>query len=336
MSEDLLTVSALLNRRVYLPQKRKEDTYRRIGKVRRFVFHPTEKRVVGIIVKRPDAALMFHRHDLFVAIDRVRVVEEGLIAQDAPDSFDAKACRRLGLDWDRCLLWLGMPLVTEGGEALGRVGDVSFEPVTGRVVSLRRDEGATARLLLGVERIPVEMLRGFQHGVGAQMASYHEGREAGEATGAAKSANSSLGAMGAADSADFEDSATSAHIERTERVEQSEEAEDYGALVVSDAVLELNAEGGLAEIAGAATARAAQKGKRALGKAREAGVDAAVRTKEAAKEAAAPAMEHLGEAAEGALAKGAYATGRQLGRARGMFSEFASEYRKALKGEDDS
>ena len=27
---------------------------KRIGKVRRFVFHPKEKRVVGFVVKRPD------------------------------------------------------------------------------------------------------------------------------------------------------------------------------------------------------------------------------------------------------------------------------------------
>lgn len=296
MSDDnLLTVSALLNKKVYLPLKKKEGMYRRVGKVRRFVFHPTAKRVIGIIVKRPDAAMMFHRPDLFVAIDRLTVVDEGVIAQDEPDSFDQKACRRLGVDWSKCLLWLGMELVTESGEKLGCVGDVAFEPESGRVAYLRRNEGATARLLLGVENIPASMINGFRYGVGSQMADYHEEEKP-------------------ADSNDV----------------PAEEAENFGAIVVDDAVVDLDPEGGLAEKAGTATAQIARKGKEALGKAREQGAGAAAR----AKEAAAPKMEGLGQKAEDALEKGAFATGRQIGRTKGMFSGFMDEYRKALNGED--
>ena len=72
MSEEtFLSIGELLNKKVFVAHKKKEDTYRRIGKVRRFVFHPTEKRVIGFIMKRPDMALMFHRPDQFVAIDRI-------------------------------------------------------------------------------------------------------------------------------------------------------------------------------------------------------------------------------------------------------------------------
>lgn len=48
---------------------------RRIGKVRRIVFHPKEKRVVGFIVKRPDLLWMFHRKDKFVAIDGYDLID---------------------------------------------------------------------------------------------------------------------------------------------------------------------------------------------------------------------------------------------------------------------
>ena len=58
-----LTTKSLFGRKVVSSKGKK------IGKVRRFVFHPSEKRVVGFTVKRPDAALMFHRKDLFVALD---------------------------------------------------------------------------------------------------------------------------------------------------------------------------------------------------------------------------------------------------------------------------
>lgn len=301
MSEEAtLSIAGLLNKKAYAPHKRKEDTFRRIGQVRRFVFHPTEKRVVGIIVKRPDAAMMFHRPDLFVAIDRITVVEGGVIIDESPDSLDQKACARLGVEWAKCLLWLGMEVVTEDGESLGRVGDVRFEPGSGRVVCIRRDEGAAARWLLGVEEVPADLIRGFRFGVGTQMADYQNDEGGGS-----------------------EDDA------------QSVEAEQSGAIVVSNAVRELDAHGGLAERAGAASVRAASKGKEALAKAREQGAEAAVKAREAAREKTGISMDNLGEKAGDALNKGAFATGRQIGRAKGMFGAFMDEYRKARDGEDD-
>lgn len=301
MSEEaLLSIGELLNKKVFVAHKKKEDTYRRIGKVRRFVFHPTEKRVIGFIMKRPDMAMMFHRPDQFVAIDRIEVVEGGIIVEDAPDSFDQKACKRFGVEWAKCLLWLGMEIVTESGETLGRVGDVTFEPNTGRVVCLRRDEGATARWILGVEEVPASMIRGFRFGVGSQMADYEN------------------------DEAEAEETDT-----------PEEEVENFGAIVVLDAVRDLDSHGGLAEKAGAASVRAANKGKEALNRAKEQGAEMAEKAKEAAREKTGVTVENLGEKAGDALNKGAYATGRQIGRAKGMFAGFMDEYRKARNGEDE-
>ena len=303
MSEEtFLSIGELLNKKVFVAHKKKEDTYRRIGKVRRFVFHPTEKRVIGFIMKRPDMALMFHRPDQFVAIDRIEVVEGGVIVEDAPDTFDQKACRRFEVEWAKCLLWLGMEIVTESGETLGRVGDVLFEPGTGRVVSLRRNEGATARWLLGVEEVPADLIRGFRFGVGSQMADY-ENDEAGS-------------------DAEAEDV-------------PEEEIENFGAIVVSDAVCDLDSHGGLAEKAGAASVRAVHKGKDALARAKEQGAEMAGKAKDAAREKTGISMDNLGEKAGDALNKGAFATGRQIGRAKGMFGAFMDEYRKARDGEDE-
>lgn len=290
--QTLLAVSGLLNKKVFAVKKGKEDTYRRIGKVRRFVFHPTEKRVIGFIVKRPDMALMFHRSDLFIAIDRAQVVEGGLIVELTGAATDQAACKRLGVEWAKCLLWLGMEIVTEDGETLGRVGDISFEEQTGRVIAIRRNEGATARLLLGVEEIPADLIRGFRFGVGSQMADYQ---------------NEDAGADGSSDEDDAPE----------------QEVENRGAILVSNAVRDLDPQGGLAEKAGAASARATQRGKEALGKASK-----------AAREKTDAAMGDLGEKAEDALNRGAYATGRQIGRAKGMFGAFMDEYRKARDGED--
>ena len=299
-AEALLCIGELLNKKVFVAHKKKEDTYRRIGKVRRFVFHPTEKRVIGFIMKRPDMAMMFHRPDQFVAIDRIEVVEGGVIVEDAPDTFDQKACKRFGVEWAKCLLWLGMEIVTESGESLGRVGDVVFEPNTGRVVCLRRDEGATARWILGVEEVPASMIRGFRFGVGSRMADYENDEAAAE-----------------------------------ENDVPEEEVENFGAIVVLDTVRDLDSHGGIAEKAGAASVRAANKGKEALNRAKEQGAEMAEKAKEVAREKTGVTMDNLGEKAEDALNKGAYATGRQIGRAKGMFAGFMDEYRKARNGEDE-
>ena len=297
---NLLSVGSLLNKKVYAPRKGKEDASRRIGKVRRFVFHPTEKRVIGVIVKRPDLALMFHRPDQFIAIDRLEVVEDGLIADLSGAASDQAACKRLGVDWAKCLLWLGMEIVTEDGQTLGRVGDITFEPTTGRVVSIRRNEGATARWLLGVEEVPARMIRGFRFGVGSKMADYQ---------------NEDAGGEGDEVSA--------------------EDEENFGAIVVSNDVRELDPQGGLAEKAGAASVRAAQKGKDALSKVKDQGAEVAEKAKEVAREKTGVTMENIGERAGEAINKGAFATGRQLGRAKGMFGDFLDEYRKARDGDGE-
>ena len=297
---NLLSVGNLLNRKVFAPRKGKEDTNRRIGKVRRFVFHPTEKRVIGVIVKRPDVALMFHRPDQFIAIDRLDVVEDGLIADLSGAAVDQAACKRFGVEWAKCLLWLGMEIVTEDGQTLGKVGDITFEAGTGRVVSIRRNEGATARWLLGVEEVPAHMIRGFRFGVGSQMADYQNEEAGGEGDEAPE-----------------------------------ESAENHGAIVVANEVRELDPQGGLAEKAGVASVRAANKGKEAFAKMKEQGAEVAGKAKEAAREKTGVTMDNLGEKAEEALNKGAFATGRQLGRAKGMFGGFLEEYRKARDGDGE-
>jgi sporulation protein YlmC with PRC-barrel domain len=188
-----------------------------------------------------------------------------------------------------------MEVVTESGTVIGRVGDVSFHRGTGAVEGILRDEGATARWLLGTESIPVSMIRGFRFGVGSQVSGYD--REI------------------AADDVPAEDLDAS------------------GAIVVDDDVVYLDAKGGLAEKAGTASAKAAHRGKQVLSKAKEQGADVAVAARSAAKEKVSPKVEEMGEKAGEAVNKGAFAAGRQIGRARGMFSGLLDEYRKGLEDE---
>ena len=239
-----------------------------IGKVKCFVFHPTKKACVGFLVKRPDAALMFKRKDLFVALDGYEF-EDGrfVVPHDGKDGVDEEACKRLGIDLDSCVIWQGMPIMTQSGENMGYVEDVQFKRVSGKVVSITPHTGATAKALVGKLTIPAEYVKGFKFGIGAEL-TITEG-------------------------------------------EGEEEQTMRGAILVSNDVLKLTTEGGLAEKAGQNTAIAAEKARQTAAKAK-------------------PKMDAAAKATEDAVSKGAYVTGRQLGRAKGMFSAFKDEYDKAV------
>ena len=179
-------------------------------------------------------------------------------------------CKALGVNYDDCVLWAGLPVMGEDGTVYGTVGDVSFDPKTGDVRSMKVTQGATANALLGVKEIPGSMIRGFKRGIGTALAVNG----------------------------------------------QAEEAEPVlGAILVSDEVAELAAEGGLAAKAGEATAVVADRARETV-------------------EAVKPAVSTATKAAGKAVNAGAYATGRQIKRASGMFSAFKEEYDKARKDDN--
>lgn len=248
-----------------------------IGKVRYFVFHPSEKRCVGFLVKRPDLALMFRRKDEFVALDgfemedgRIRIHDEDKYACGRP------AIKRLGLDWDRCTIWQGMPILTVSGKECGTVGDIEFLQSSGKIVAVRPDKGTLDAALLGRTVIPSKMIRGFRLGIG----------------GTAVATQQQVG-------------------------EVDEDDAQTGAILVSDEILGLEAEGGLAQAAGEQAAIAQEKLRETV-------------------EAAKPGMKKAAKATGDAVNKGAFLTGRQITRAKGMFSAFKDEYDKAMADEDRS
>lgn len=166
MANKLITTDELTGVRVIGGKK----GTKRIGKVRRFVFHPKEKRVVGFVVKRPDLLWMFRRKDLFVAVNGYEIEDGRIVVSNDPAATNRAACKALGVDWDACVLWVGLPVMTEDGDALGVVGSVTFDRKTGVVDSVTTDSGATANALLGKREIPANLVKGFRRGMGAALA----------------------------------------------------------------------------------------------------------------------------------------------------------------------
>lgn len=256
MSDNLVTTKQLVNRRVCNGKNGK-----RIGKVRRFVFHPSERRCIGLLVKRPDAALMFHRKDMFVALGGFHIDDEGdLIVHDDSKATDQGAIKALGVDWDNCVIWVGMPIMTAGGDFLGFVNTVTFDATTGVVHSLTTENGAANDALLGKRTIPGTYVKGFRRGQGVSLVS------AGEYQG-----------------------------------EDPDEQTEKGSILVSDSALDVPIEGGAAAAAGKATAVAADKVKKGAGRAKENAVKAKKVANDKLEEARPGAQkfaERAGEAVE--------------------------------------
>lgn len=87
-----------------------------------------------------------------------------------------------------------------------------------------------------------------------------------------------------------------------------------GAMIVSDAALDL-------EFSGGAAAKAAEASVKVAAKAGEVGAKAKAQAKKGAA--------IIDDAGSKALDKGSKALGKQLGKTKGMFGSFMSEYKKA-------
>ena len=165
-------VSELTGLRVLIHKKTKTakdgtvtDKYLKLGKVHNAVFSPDGKRVVGLMVKRPDAVGMIKREDAFLALDAYRRMDEKTLLVTRPDDgMDVAAQRRLALDWDACLIWSGMDAKTVGGKSLGYVSDAEFDEKDGRVARFLTTDGGVAHALIGSFVITPDMVRGYSKG----------------------------------------------------------------------------------------------------------------------------------------------------------------------------
>ena len=140
-----------------------ETSYVKIGKIHLTVFSPDGKTVLGFLVKRPDLALMVKREDIFVAFDSLAPYGKGYVI-DGEAATDDAARKRLGIDWDNCLLWNGMDAKTTKGKALGFVGNVAYDGETGAVEAFHIGDGNVAEGLVGAIKIPVELFVRYEDG----------------------------------------------------------------------------------------------------------------------------------------------------------------------------
>lgn len=165
-----LTMTELSRKKTYVPAKPKkgqqlgEDSLKKLGNVHQLVFAPDSRTVVGFMIKRRDIAGMVKQDDKFVALDALKVSDKGVICSGEKDAFDSAACKRLGIDLDRCIVWEGCDVKTQAGKFIGYVVDACFDATTGVVDYYAAQEGSTASALVGNFEIPAAWLIGYEKG----------------------------------------------------------------------------------------------------------------------------------------------------------------------------
>ena len=159
-------LSDYIRQKAFVPKgKGDKAKLKRLGRLHMTVFSPRGDTVVGFLIRRPDVAGMVRRPDVFVALDSLSRVEDGFQVSDERGAIDDAARRRLGIDWDRCLMWEGMDAVTTDGGALGYVSDAEFDPATGKVSLFCVGDGGVAESLVGTVHIPAAQVRGYRDGM---------------------------------------------------------------------------------------------------------------------------------------------------------------------------
>lgn len=168
----MLRIAELTGRKVLVHKKTKTakdgtttEKYQKLGKVHNAVFYPDGRRVAGLMVKRPDVVGMVKRADAFLAWDSFAISDDGsLQVSDTEAPLDDGAIRRLGLNWDACIIWSGMDARTTTGKSLGYVSDAEVDERTGRVTRFLTTDGGAARALIGSFVITPDMVRGYSNG----------------------------------------------------------------------------------------------------------------------------------------------------------------------------
>lgn len=177
---------------------------RSLGSVSEVLFHPSEPRVVGLLVEPDPLLLVFRRTPRFLPLGRVSGWGKGVVVSSTRVPRARVGEREIGAEWDVTVIWRRMPARTEGGSEAGRVADAGFRKLSGDVTRLMLTSGMLGDAALGVREVPAEQVAGFDAaapGGGAVLiadaaleipASGGAVRAAGDAAGAVRDAGTGL------------------------------------------------------------------------------------------------------------------------------------------------
>lgn len=318
----------------------KKGRVKKYGKVHCLVFHPSKPKAVGLMVKRPDAAMMVQRKDRFVSLDKVGFTEDGdiLVELDDRSAWDRDAAKALGVDLDLCIIWDGMAVRNLQGEELGVISNIVIGDDL-RIASIDVSSGDVNRLILGSADITLDRLRGYDPQLQAIVADVGKGDVVAGGGVAAKAGEA--WAKGTHKLSQGQEAVSSKAAENIEETAFAA-GEAIGAIKEKASAkaeeLQLREKGSeLGSKAGEAINTGAYKLGQAIGSLKakgEASSSAAPAKDEPAPKPQAaqePARAAAEEEDDSVLDSAAAALGSQLRKTRGMFSAFKEEFDKASR-----
>jgi hypothetical protein len=120
-----------------------------LGVVTSVLCDPEKPLVVGFEVQPPNVAYVVSRKPRYLALAGARVASESIEYEDPKAWSGERAEKQLGFEWDRTVIWVGMPVGTLDGEPFGYVRDASFDATTGTVSRILVSDGLTSDLAVG-------------------------------------------------------------------------------------------------------------------------------------------------------------------------------------------
>ena len=153
-------------RQVYLTTDETDDcvTVKKIGRLHHFIF--TQNKCVGVLVKRPDVALMFHRKDIFAPLAAINFQTRTIILDADYEKQGNEFLKQSKIKLTQTFVYDGMTVQCESGRVLGCIDSVVCSS-GGQISSIQISDGATSDKLLGLRTLPAELLIGMKSGTGA-------------------------------------------------------------------------------------------------------------------------------------------------------------------------
>jgi len=134
---------------------------KRRGKIVDVLFHPTEARAVGYVVKPSNILYVIERKPRYVALKALDFDDDGNGVLDSERLPSSRAgVKAAGIPWEESSYWRGIAVRAEDGDRIGAVQDVTISLKSGAVRDLRVSTGVVGDVAVGRMEVPAEYVIG--------------------------------------------------------------------------------------------------------------------------------------------------------------------------------
>ena len=133
----------------------------RLGAVLHVLCDPEKPVVVGFEVQPPNVAYVVTRKPRYFALQGAHIASSAIEIEDPRRWSNERAERALGFQWERTVIWIGMPLAASSGEDLGYVRDATFDAASGAVDRILVSDGLSSDVAVGTRELLGSDIEGF-------------------------------------------------------------------------------------------------------------------------------------------------------------------------------